>query len=462
MGLSLLAALRLNLNPATPDVVAIVGGGGKSSVLQRLSVEIAAAGSRVIATTTTHLGIHQAPDGGPDVVIAQDGAIPWAAVEAMLAARGRCLLVGPIAQERRTGIPPTQVDELARCAADLGVGALVVEADGSRQRAVKAPAAHEPVLPATTTHVVAVVGVDAVGRALKPNSVHRPEVVRGLLGLPDNATPRLTPAMIARLVTHPAGGGKDMPPQAQLIPLINKVETVTDLAVARWVAQSWADQGYRGLIGAVGAAPRDSAARDPILERRGPWAVIILAAGRSSRMGQPKQLLAVDGELMVRRSLRTALAAGAPKAVLVTGAYGDAVTAAVADLVDASGGRVQLVENPAWADGQASSMQTGLDALAASYDAAIFMPVDQPFVPPSLLQQLVRAWQAGAPLAAPAVDSTVRGAPALFDRSLWPALRLVRGDMGGRLVLQANLAQAARIPAAAAWLRDLDTAADLA
>jgi CTP:molybdopterin cytidylyltransferase MocA len=134
----------------------------------------------------------------------------------------------------------------------------------------------------------------------------------------------------------------------------------------------------------------------------------------------------------------------------------------VADLVDASGGRVQLVENPAWADGQASSMQTGLDALAASYDAAIFMPVDQPFVPPSLLQQLVRAWQAGAPLAAPAVDSTVRGAPALFDRSLWPALRLVRGDMGGRLVLQANLAQAARIPAAAAWLRDLDTAADLA
>jgi molybdenum cofactor cytidylyltransferase len=82
-------------------------------------------------------------------------------------------------------------------------------------------------------------------------------------------------------------------------------------------------------------------------------------------------------------------------------------------------------------------------------------------MPPLLLNQLAAAWQAGALLAAPNVDGELRGAPALFGRTLWPELYAVTGDKGGRGVLLAHAAQVQRIDAPAAWLRDLDTPEDL-
>jgi molybdenum cofactor cytidylyltransferase len=192
------------------------------------------------------------------------------------------------------------------------------------------------------------------------------------------------------------------------------------------------------------------------------WAVVVLAAGRSSRMGQAKQLVQVDGELMVRRAVGVALASGATEIVLVTGAYGKDVALAVAGLQRQATGRLRLVHNPEWEAGQAGSMQTGLRAVSATCEAVIFLPVDQPYIEPLLLQQLVEAWQQGAKLAAPRVEGELRGAPALFDRSLWPELRRVTGDVGGRVLLRAHAEQVVAVDAPAAWLRDVDTPQDLA
>jgi molybdenum cofactor cytidylyltransferase len=192
------------------------------------------------------------------------------------------------------------------------------------------------------------------------------------------------------------------------------------------------------------------------------WAVIILAAGRSSRMGRAKQLVMVDGESMVRSAVKVALASRASQVILVTGAYAEAVAAEVADLVDNSFGILQIVHNEAWAEGQAGSMQAGLGAVAGRCGAAILFPVDQPSMPPLLLNQLAEAWQTGARLAAPLVDGELRGAPALFDRSLWPELLEVKGDVGARGVLRAHTEAVQKITAPAAWLRDLDTPEDLA
>jgi molybdenum cofactor cytidylyltransferase len=87
-----------------------------------------------------------------------------------------------VAGDRRLGLEPAQIDALARRAADLGIAAITVEADGSKMRPVKAPAAHEPVLPAATTHLVPVTGLDAVGAAIDARTVHRPELVCAALG----------------------------------------------------------------------------------------------------------------------------------------------------------------------------------------------------------------------------------------------------------------------------------------
>lgn len=191
------------------------------------------------------------------------------------------------------------------------------------------------------------------------------------------------------------------------------------------------------------------------------WAVIVLAAGRSSRMGRAKQLVVVDGESMVRNAVKVALATRATQVVLVTGAYADEVAGEVIDLVEATRGLLSVVHNAAWAEGQAGSMQAGLGALSERCGAAIFFPVDQPYMPPLLLTQLAEAWQAGALLAAPKVDGELRGAPALFDRTLWFELYQVKGDMGGRSILRAHAGQVQTVAAPAAWLRDLDTPEDL-
>jgi molybdenum cofactor cytidylyltransferase len=170
----------------------------------------------------------------------------------------------------------------------------------------------------------------------------------------------------------------------------------------------------------------------------------------------------VDGESLVRNAVKVALAAQASHVVLVTGAYADEVANQVIDLVEATWGLLSIVHNPAWAEGQATSMHVGLDALSERCGAVIFSPVDQPFMPPLLLNQLGEAWQEGALLAAPSVAGELRGAPSLFDRSLWPELYAITGDVGGRAVLRAHAAEVRRIDAPSAWLRDLDTPEDLA
>ena len=108
-----------------------------------------------------------------------------------------------------------------------------------------------------------------------------------------------------------------------------------------------------------------------------------------------------------------------------------------------------------------TSVHAGIGGLPAGAEAAIFMPVDQPFAPPLLLRQLVRAWQTGAPMAAPRVDGVLRGAPALFDRSLWPELSAMRGDVGGRALLRRHGAEVAGIPVAGELLRDWDRPEDM-
>lgn len=189
--------------------------------------------------------------------------------------------------------------------------------------------------------------------------------------------------------------------------------------------------------------------------------VVVLAAGRSSRMGRAKQLEVVDGAPMVVRATQTALTSVAGGVLVVTGAYAPDVTVVLAPTLDAVGDRLRLVHNAAWATGQASSLRAAITALPPRYGAALFLPTDQPFVPVALLNELIALWQHGAILAAPTVDGQPRGAPAIFDRTLWPELLALEGDTGARPLLQRYRTQLVTIAAERAWLRDIDTPADL-
>ena len=232
------------LGVAAGEVVAFVGAGGKTTALFRLADEIAAAGGRVVTTTTTRLAAGEMRRAPAHVRRAED--LPGA-----LASARHVLFTGGLdaAADKALGVDPA-----ALCALRLPGVTLLVEADGSRRLPFKAPAEHEPVVPACATLVVWVVGVDAVGQPLDAMHVHRPEHVARI-----HSGAVVTPEMVAAVAAHPRGGGKHVPSGARLVLLINKADDAGRLRVAQEIAARVSAGGGVARVALVSLARRERA-----------------------------------------------------------------------------------------------------------------------------------------------------------------------------------------------------------
>lgn len=207
------------------DLVALVGGGGKTSLMFALGRALAAAGRRVVLTTTTRIALYEL-ESAPATCAANDEPC----LAAALATHHCCLLAQPAAAGKASGVAPGLPQQLlARPDVDI----VVVEADGAAQRPVKAPADHEPALPEGTTLLIVVVGIDALAAPIAAVA-HRPERVAALTGFAPDA--RLTTQSLAQLLTHPQGGLKSLPPDARAVVFVNKVEDERREALAAGVA----------------------------------------------------------------------------------------------------------------------------------------------------------------------------------------------------------------------------------
>lgn len=222
--------LREALGLRADDVVALVGGGGKTTAMFRLAREVVGAGGTAIATTTTRIFAAQIALA-PAHVPAADATRER--IDAALAAHGHVLVIG--ATVPGTGkAEGVSLELFAALRAWFPRACLLNEADGSRMRPFKAPAPHEPVIPEATTLVVPVVGADVLGRPLDVEHVHRPELVAALTGARPGAP--VTPEVVARVLAHPEGGRKSVPPGARVVALINKVDALADCDPARETA----------------------------------------------------------------------------------------------------------------------------------------------------------------------------------------------------------------------------------
>ena len=187
---------------------------------------------------------------------------------------------------------------------------------------------------------------------------------------------------------------------------------------------------------------------------------VVLAAGASSRMGQPKAALPMGprGETVLSRGVTSLLAAGVPRVVVVSGAHPDAVRLALR-LRDP---RVRVVDNPAWREGQLSSLLCGLAALdGPALEAMLMTLVDVPLVAPDTIRRLMRTWrETGAPIVRPARGEE-HGHPVLFARRVFAELRAADPASGAKPVVHAHATDLVNVPARddGAFL-DLDTPAD--
>lgn len=427
------------------DTLALTGAGGKSAALFCLGREALAQEFHpnpdrapvVLLAATAHLSQDQSYLADHHFVLESEADIPTLA---QLQRGGACLFTGPpVEQNRLAGLPMDMIDQLRALAAGLNT-ALFIEADGSRQLPLKAPAGHEPIIPAWIDKVVVVAGLSGLGKPLGADWVHRPEWFSALSGLA--AGDPVDEVHLGRVLVHPTGGLKGIPENAGRMILLNQAGSPELQAAALRLATT-----LLPVYQAVVVADLPPACHSPELRQQdetGPGAEaksqvlavheriagVVLAAGAATRFGDVKQVLVYQGKPLVRRAVELAISAGLSPVVVVTGHAAEAVRSALQGLPAA------ILHNPDWQTGQASSVAVGVGGLPADVGGAVFLMTDQPRLPVSLLHSLLELHASTfAPIVAPLANGE-RANPVLFDRRLFGELQTLTGDVGGRALFR--------------------------
>ncbi len=178
--------------------------------------------------------------------------------------------------------------------------------------------------------------------------------------------------------------------------------------------------------------------------------IVILAAGESSRLGQPKQLLAFRGKTLVECVVESALKSSCAPVVVVLGAFAEKIRPRIP-------AKVLIVENSHWKEGMGSSIRCGIEAIESDVDAVILMLGDQPLLTAEILNRFVEKANAG--MVAAEYNGTI-GVPALFSREFFFDLRNLHGKEGAKKILMANEKRVVRIACPEAAM-DIDTMADM-
>ncbi len=217
-------------------VTALVGGGGKTTLMLRLARELAGAGENVIVTTTTHIF---PPEGIVTLTDASETEVKGALASEKL------ICLGTPASNGKLAAPGIAINVLTEFA-----DYVLVEADGAKQLPLKAPAEHEPVLPEQTRLVIAVVGLDGAGMPIR-NTAFRPERYAALTG--KNADDTATARDIARVLTHPDGQRKGVTNDMRFSVLLNKADGASEkMTAVEIAAELWKYPVERVIVAALG------------------------------------------------------------------------------------------------------------------------------------------------------------------------------------------------------------------
>lgn len=158
---------------------------------------------------------------------------------------------------------------------------------------------------------------------------------------------------------------------------------------------------------------------------------VVLAAGRSSRMGEPKQLLRLGGRSMLQQAVENVRASQVDEVVLVLGFAAEVIQR---ELPKVLLGALRVVVNPQYQAGLASSLQAGLAALSAASGAALIVLADQPLVRPGTMDRILASYRSsGMKIVVPSHNGK-RGNPVLLDRSLFFEAMALEGDVGCRAI----------------------------
>ena len=225
---SLFSALEID----PPQMAAIIGSGGKTSLMYALAEEIQGRGLRVITTTTTKI-FPPLAEQSPELILTEKPEdLISRATKALGKHRHITVAAAQLESGKLDGIKP---DLAGLLLAHTGADVVIAEADGSRGLPIKAPAAHEPVIPGLAELVVPVVGLSGLRQPLDEETVFRADIFSDLSGIPMGKA--ITANGIARALFHPNGTLRRVGPGMRVIPVLNQSDLV-DAAVACAAAEA--------------------------------------------------------------------------------------------------------------------------------------------------------------------------------------------------------------------------------
>ena len=184
--------------------------------------------------------------------------------------------------------------------------------------------------------------------------------------------------------------------------------------------------------------------------------LVILAAGASTRMGTPKQLLPYRGRTLIEHIAEQARASVCHPIIIVLGANAERIKPKLTSF------NIRAIENFSSAEGMSSSIRAGVEVLTAEnphLKAVVLIVCDQPFVSTQLINQLVETYRTTGRLIVASEYASTLGVPALFHRSLFTELTTLGGDVGARRVIKQHTLEAFGIPFPEGAI-DLDTPKD--
>lgn len=425
--------LRKVLGLQFPAIVAFYGAGGKTTLLFKLASELNAAGHNILITTTTKI---YKP---PGKIILKDSSPEQTAEK--IAAHLKNNAVAILGSEvlpggKVAGVDPYLIDFLHQ---RLKL-TILVEADGAKGKSLKGYHCYEPVIPEHSHYIIAVLGGDALGKALTTENTHRLELFTKSTGTKKSA--KITVTTMAAAFCHMLDLGKKQAPRALSFLVINKADQMLfpgkeALKIISLIKDTLSNYCPKKLLITEGQNidPVKIVLNFNAETPKAKVSCVVLAAGQSSRMGKAKLALKAKEKTILEVTLGEIIAAGIKKIFLVVAPGGN-------DSLEWPGLKqdgnivIEVVENPYYQTGMASSLKAGLEAVDPDTQGILFALADQPYIPAYVYRALCEKYQQRLALVTCPVFKKQRGNPVLFDRRTWPELMKLKGDKGGRPVIE--------------------------
>lgn len=399
------------------DVVAFIGAGGKTSTLINMGHELAELGWRVLATTTTAIKDEQLRLMPAAV---HSGAKPTK-ISDTLSQYGFVFVYDRIVGDDVYG---ASVETIKQFLDNVDSDVLLIEADGADGMPLKAPYENEPIIPQDVTLVVPIASLSAINQPLDEEHIYNPQAMIEKYGYYPGSNVRSP--WIAEVLRDEELGLRGIPDKARVVAFINQTPDAGYLLRRARLIAKLALKSPR-LHGVALGSVRAS---DPIHELQRSVGAIVLAAGQSSRMGQPKVLLPwTDNNTIIEQIVHQLIKTRIDPINVVTGYYAADVKRTLKPL------GVKLVHNRAHKTGEMlSSLKAGLRAMPDNVAAAFIVLGDQPRIQPRVITELLKAYAEGqGDIIAPSYKMR-RGHPILVGRKYWSDFLALRNIDSPRMV----------------------------